>query len=62
MAKWIIARATSGKCEGSEFVFDLIESAIRQELIEILRTPVQESDMVWMDFRVAQARITHLRG
>jgi len=25
MAKWIIARATSGKCEGSEFVFDLIE-------------------------------------
>src|SRR5260221_3490034 len=31
MAKWIIARATSGKCEGSEFVFDLIESAIRKE-------------------------------
>jgi len=46
MAKWILAGATSGKCEGSEFVFDLIESAIRKELIEILRTPVQESDMV----------------
>src|SRR5260221_6960225 len=34
MAKWIIARATSGKCEGSEFVFDLIESAIRKEATE----------------------------
>jgi hypothetical protein len=50
MAKWIIARATSGKCEGSEFVFDLIESAIRKEATEILLTPVQESDMVRMDF------------
>jgi hypothetical protein len=46
MAKWIIARATSGKCEGSEFVFDLIESAIRKEATEILLTPVQASDMV----------------
>ncbi len=46
MAKWIIARATSGKCEGSEFVFDLIELAIRKEATEILLTPVQESDMV----------------
>jgi hypothetical protein len=44
-AKWIIARATSGKCEGSEFVFDLIESGIRKEATEILLTPVQESDM-----------------
>jgi hypothetical protein len=50
MAKWIIARATTGKCEGSEFVFDLIESAIRKEATEILLTPVQESDMVRMDF------------
>jgi hypothetical protein len=50
MAKWIIARATSGKCQGSEFVFDLIESAIRKEATEILLTPVQESDMVQMDF------------
>jgi hypothetical protein len=50
MAKWIIARATSGKCEGSDFVFDLIESAIRKEATEILLTPVQESDMVRMDF------------
>ena len=50
MAKWIIARATSGKCEGSEFVFDLIESAIRKEATEILLTPVQESDMVRLDF------------
>src|SRR5258708_24288434 len=44
VAKWIIARATSGKCEGSEFVFDLIESAIRKEATEILLTPVQASD------------------
>src|ERR1700737_5232169 len=50
MAKWVIARATRGKCEGSEFVFDLIESAIRKEATEILLTPVQESDMVRMDF------------
>ena len=50
MAKWIIARATGGKCEGSDFVFDLIESAIREEATEILLTPVQESDMVRMDF------------
>jgi hypothetical protein len=50
VAKWIIARATSGKCEGSEFVFDLIESAIRKEATEILLTPVQESDMVRVDF------------
>jgi len=50
MAKWIIARATSGKCEGSEFVFDLIELAIRKEATEILLTPVQESDMVRVDF------------
>src|SRR5260221_4488604 len=50
MAKWIIARATSGKCEGSAFVFDLIESAIRKEATEILLTPVQESDMVRMHF------------
>jgi hypothetical protein len=50
MAKWIIARVTSGKCEGAEFVFDLIESAIRKEATEILLTPVQELDMVRMDF------------
>ena len=50
MAKWIIARATNGKCEGSEFVFDLIESAIRKETTEILLTPVQESEMVRVDF------------
>ena len=50
MAKWIIARATSGKCEESEFVFGLIESAIRKEATEILLTPVQELDMVRMDF------------
>src|SRR5258708_4511950 len=50
MAKWIIARGTSGKCEGSEFVFDLIESAIRKEATEILLTPVQESELVRMDF------------
>ena len=50
MATWIIARVTSGKCEGAEFVFGLIESAIRKEATEILLTPVQELDMVRMDF------------
>ena len=50
MAVWIIARVTSGKCEGAEFVFGLIESAIRKEATEILLTPVQELDMVRMDF------------
>ena len=50
MATWIIARVTSGKCEGAEFVFGLIESAIRKEATEILLTPVQELDMVHMDF------------
>jgi hypothetical protein len=50
MAKWIIARATSRKCEGAEFVFDLIELAIREEATEILLTPVQELDLVRMDF------------
>ena len=43
-------RMTSGKCEGAEFVFGLIESAIRKEATEILLTPVQELDMVRMDF------------
>ena len=32
MATWIIERVTSGKCEGAEFVFGLIESAIRKEV------------------------------
>jgi hypothetical protein len=50
MATWIIARVTSGKCEGAEFVFGLIESAIRKEATEILLTPVQDLDMVRMDF------------
>ena len=50
MAPWIIARLTSGKCEGAEFVFGLIESAIRKEATEILLIPVQELDMVRMDF------------
>ena len=50
MAAWIIARVTNGKCEGAEFVFGLIESAIRKEATEILLTPVQELDMVRMDF------------
>src|SRR5260221_5033027 len=50
MAKWIIARATSGKCEGSEFVFNLIESAIGKDATEILLTPAQESELVRMDF------------
>src|SRR5258708_19949693 len=50
MAKWIIARATSGKCEGSELVFDLIASAIRKQATEILLTPVQKSDTPRMDF------------
>ena len=50
MAARIIARVTSGKCEGAEFVFGLIESAIRKDAAEILLTPVQELDMVRMDF------------
>ena len=50
MGAWIIARVTSGKCEGAEFVFGLIESAIRKEATEILLTPVQELEMVRMDF------------
>ena len=50
MATWIIARVTSGKCEGAAFVFGLIESAIRKEATEILLTPVQELEMVRMDF------------
>src|SRR6476646_943582 len=50
MAAWIITRVTSGKCEGAEFVFGLIESAIRKEATEILLTPVQELDMVLIDF------------
>jgi hypothetical protein len=50
MATWIIARVTSGKCEGVAFVFGLIESAIRKEATEILLTPIQELDMVRMDF------------
>src|ERR1700724_3272985 len=50
MAVWIIARVTSGKCEGAAFFFGLIESAIRKEATEILLTPVQELDMVRMDF------------
>ncbi len=50
MATWIIARVTSGKCEGAAFVFGLIESAIRKEATEILLTPVQELDLVRMDF------------
>ena len=50
LATRIIARVTNGKCEGAEFVFGLIESAIRKEATEILLTPVQELDMVRMDF------------
>src|SRR3981189_1520023 len=50
MATRIIARVTNGKCEGAEFVFGLIESAIRKEATEILLTPIQELDMVRMDF------------
>ena len=50
MATWIITRVTGGKCEGAQFVFGLIESAIRKEATEILLTPVQELDMVHMDF------------
>jgi hypothetical protein len=50
MATWIVARMTSGKCEGAEFVFGLIESAIRKEATELLLTPVQELDLVRMDF------------
>jgi hypothetical protein len=41
---------TNGKCEGAEFVFGLIESAIRKEATEIVLIPVQELDMVRMDF------------
>jgi hypothetical protein len=40
----------SEKCEGAEFVFGLIASAIRTEATEILFTPVQELEMVRMDF------------
>ena len=50
MATWIIAQLTSGKCEGAELVFGLIESAIRKEATEILLTPVQALDIVRMDF------------
>jgi len=50
MATWIITRVTGGKCEGAQFVLGLIESAIRKEATEILLTPVQELDMVRMDF------------
>src|SRR5260370_40621739 len=50
LATRIIARVTNGKCEGAEFVFGLIESAIRKEATEILLIPVQELDMVRMDF------------
>src|ERR1700675_3459231 len=50
MATWIITRVTNGKCEGAQFVFGLVESAIRNEATEILLTPVQELDMVRMDF------------
>jgi hypothetical protein len=42
MATKIIARVTNGKCEGAEFVFGLIESAIRKEATEIVLIPVQE--------------------
>ena len=50
LATRIIARVTNRKCEGAEFVFGLIESAIRKEATEILLIPVQELDMVRMDF------------
>lgn len=40
----------SEKCEGAEFVFGLIESAIWKEATEILLIPVQELEMVRMDF------------
>jgi hypothetical protein len=50
MAMWIIARMTSGKCEGAEFVFGLIESAIRKEATEILLIPVQQLEIVRVDF------------
>jgi hypothetical protein len=50
MGSWIIARVTNGKCEGADFVFSLIESAIRKEATEILLTPVQQLEMVRMDF------------
>ena len=48
LATRIIARVTNGKCEGAEFVFGLIESAIRKEATEIVLIPVQELDMVRM--------------
>jgi hypothetical protein len=50
MAMWIIARMTSGKCEGAEFVFGLIESAILKEATEILLIPVQQLEIVRVDF------------
>jgi hypothetical protein len=50
MAKWIITRLSCGKCEGAEFVFGLIESAIRKEATEILLTPVKQLEIVRMDF------------
>jgi hypothetical protein len=50
MGTWIIARVTNGKCEGADFVFGLIESAIRKEATEILLTLVQQLEMVRMDF------------
>src|SRR6266481_7877513 len=50
MATRIIARVTNGKCEGAEYVFGLIESAIRKEATEIVLIPVEELDMVRMDF------------
>jgi hypothetical protein len=50
LATRIIARVTNGKCEGAEFVFGLIESAIRKEATEILLIPVQELEMVRIDF------------
>ena len=50
MATWIIARVTSGMCEGANFVFGLIESAIRKEATEILLTPVQQLEIVRVDF------------
>jgi transposase, IS6 family len=50
LATRIIARVTNGKCEGAEFVFGLIESAIRKEATEILLIPVQKLEMVRIDF------------
>jgi len=42
--------AAGGTLERDLFDEELIESAIRKEATEILLTPVQESDMVRMDF------------